>query len=73
MGVIVAIATLAITMVVGFARIMLRLGELQQQLALVWAWYLIECGPGVPGGRRRTDPPGGPLGVPPAPGNARLE
>lgn len=53
----VAIASLALTMIVGFSRVLIKLGAIEQQLALLWAWYLSECGPGIPGGRRRTDPP----------------
>lgn len=56
-GVVVALVSLTVTVVLGFARVLLKLGAMQEQLALLWAWYLAECGPGLPGGRRRTDPP----------------
>lgn len=56
-SVAIAIAGLFVTMIAGFARVLLELGGIRQQLALLWAWYLAECGPGIPGGRRRTDPP----------------
>lgn len=56
-GTVVALISLSVTVVVGFASVLLKLGAIQQQLALLWAWYLAECGPGLPGGRRRTDPP----------------
>ncbi|MCA1834334.1 MAG: hypothetical protein LC750_16690 [Actinobacteria bacterium] len=53
----VTVAGLLITVIVMVARVLLQLGAIEQQLALLWAWYLAECGPGIPGGRRRTDPP----------------
>lgn len=56
-GPLVAWLSILVTVVIGFASVLIRLGAMQQQIALLWAWYLSECGPGVPGGRRRTDPP----------------
>jgi hypothetical protein len=53
----VALAGVLIVMIGGFSRVLIKLGAIEQQLALLWAWYLSECGPGIPGGRRRTDPP----------------
>lgn len=53
----VALATLALTVFVGFASTMKVLGRIEQRLDLLWAWYLAELGPGIAGGRRRTDPP----------------
>lgn len=56
-GPLVAWLSVLVTVIIGFASVLLRLGAMQQQIALLWAWYLSECGPGIPGGRRRTDPP----------------
>jgi len=56
-AVVVALISLTITTLSGFAVVLMKLGAMQMQLALLWTWYLAECGPGVPGGRRRTDPP----------------
>lgn len=53
----VAWLSILIPLLIGFATVLIKLGAMQQQIALLWAWYLSECGPGVPGGRRRTDPP----------------
>jgi hypothetical protein len=52
----IAFASLLITMVGGFAATMIKLGGVMQRLDLLWSWYLAEVGPGIPGGRRRTDP-----------------
>lgn len=56
-AIVVALVANAIAMIVGFGKILIAIGEIKQQLALLWAWYLSEVGPGIPGGRRRTDPP----------------
>jgi hypothetical protein len=65
---VLAFVSLLVTVLSGFAAVMMKLGQIQTQLALLWAWYLAECGPGVPGGRRRTDPPAHfPFVEPPAP------
>jgi len=54
---VVAWLSILIPVLIGFATVLMKLGAMQQQIALLWAWYLSECGPGIPGGRRRTDPP----------------
>lgn len=53
----ISFASFAALTLAGIGRVLLKLGAIEQQLALLWAWYLAECGPGIPGGRRRTDPP----------------
>lgn len=55
--VLVALASLVVTVLVGFAKTLRTLGQIEQRLDLLWKWYLAELGPGIPGGRRRTDPP----------------
>jgi hypothetical protein len=53
----ISFASFAVLTLTGIARALIKLGAIETQLALLWAWYLAECGPGIPGGRRRTDPP----------------
>jgi hypothetical protein len=53
----IAFASFAVATLSLLGRALIKLGAIEQQLALLWAWYLSECGPGIPGGRRRTDPP----------------
>jgi hypothetical protein len=53
----IAFASFAVLTLGGIARALIKLGAIETQLALLWAWYLSEVGPGIPGGRRRTDPP----------------
>ena len=52
-----AFAGFAVTTIGLLVRVLIAIGELKMPVALLWAWYLSECGPGMPGGRRRTDPP----------------
>jgi hypothetical protein len=52
----VALAGLLVSIVLGFAQTMRALGRIEQRIDMLWSWYLEECGPGIPGGRRRTDP-----------------
>lgn len=54
--VVVSITSLLLTVIVGFMTIARMLGRIEQRMDLLWSWYLAECGPGIPGGRRRTDP-----------------
>lgn len=56
-AIVVALIANVVAMVAGSWKILIAIGEIKQQLALLWAWYLSEVGPGIPGGRRRTDPP----------------
>lgn len=52
----VAIATLAISVIVGFARVMRMLSRMEMRLELVWEWYLEHHADRLVGGRRRSDP-----------------
>ena len=57
-GIAVAVASLLLTMIIGFGTIMRAVGRVEQKLELVWAWYLRETSTQRPGGRRYFDPPG---------------
>lgn len=56
-AVIIALVSLLLSVLLGFMRTMRVLGRIEQRIDLLWSWYLAEVGPGIPGGRRRTDPP----------------
>lgn len=69
----IAFSSFAVTVLVLLAKVLLAIGGIQTQLALLWAWYLSECGPGIPGGRRRTDPPASFAMLDPRPPGGALE
>jgi len=53
----IAIASVLITLIVGFSGLILKLGKLELKIDLMWQWFMRQAIEGQPGGRRHTDPP----------------
>jgi len=53
----VAFASLAITMIVGFVKIIASQARLEFKVDLMWDKFIKNNGPALPGGRRAHDPP----------------
>jgi hypothetical protein len=53
----VSVATLTITVIVGFGKVIHMLTQMEMKLELTWEWYLEHHTDALVGGRRRTDPP----------------
>lgn len=59
-GVYLPFVGVAIGVLLQLGRIVRALARLEQQHDVLWDWYLSQVGLGIPGGRRKTDPPGPP-------------
>lgn len=54
-AVLVGLGAILITIVAGFGTTMMKLGRIEQQIAVVWGWYLDEMRTGRRYGRRQGE------------------